>query len=300
VTVSTAAGGGAAPAVVYVDAGTGQGGANHTFGAGASWNSTTGSVNTQVLAGSVLVTYLVTSGHTNQVVATATLPVGTDVTFEPDTVTFVANADSQPVEVALIGVGGQQAVATIAAENEITFEPQTFTFTAPEGNSEPIEVVIDGAPVTVAPGATVRPVQIDIRPGEAVNTLNLSSNGVIAVAILSSANFDARSVVANSVVFAGAHAVQSATRDVNGDGRLDLVLNFRTQDTNLRALYAQLLADDINQDGVLDSSHQVASISLTGETVDQVLIEGFDSLDLFLAGRSLRILLDQLAASGAI
>ena len=44
----------------------------------------------------------------------------------------------------------------------------------------------------------------------------------------------------------------------------------------------------------------MASVSLTGETVDHVLIEGFDNLDLFLAGKSLRTLLDQLAAAGAI
>ena len=32
-----------------------------------------------------------------------------------------------------------------------------------------------------------------------------------------------------------------------------MVLHFRPQDTNLRALYERLLADEINGDGVLDS-----------------------------------------------
>jgi len=156
----------------------------------------------------------------------------------------------------------------------------------------------DATTVIVAP--SVQTVQIDIRPGDSQNTVNLANNGVIAVAIHSTVDFDARDVVINSVLFAGAHAVQSAQKDVNGDGRLDLVLNFRTQDTNLRALYELLLTEDVNADGILDSSRQSASLSLTGETVDEILIEGFDDLDLFLAGRALRNLLDQLAASGTI
>jgi hypothetical protein len=81
-------------------------------------------------------------------------------------------------------------------------------------------------------------------------------------------------------------------------GDLDMVLHFRTEDTILRNIYAQLLVDDINADGVLDSSHQEAGISLTGRTVDEVLFEGVDELDLFLAGRSLRDLLDELASLG--
>jgi hypothetical protein len=132
------------------------------------------------------------------------------------------------------------------------------------------------------------------------DTLNLASNGVIAVAVLSTANFDASQVDVGTVVFAGAHAAQSVLEDADGDGDLDLVLHFRTAQTNLRAIYEQLLADDINSDGILDSNHQLAEFKLTGQTVDDVFLEGFDSLDLFLAGKSLRQLLDQLAAAGAI
>jgi hypothetical protein len=36
--------------------------------------------------------------------------------------------------------------------------------------------------------------------------------------------------------------------DVNGEGWLDLVLDFRTQDTNLRDLYERLLAEEIDAD----------------------------------------------------
>ena len=95
-------------------------------------------------------------------------------------------------------------------------------------------------------------------------------------------------------------AVQSTLEGVDGDGDLDRVLHFRTQDTTLRALYEQLIAGDLNGDGVLDSNHQVAEVSLTGVTMNDVVFAGLDQMDLFLAVRTLRELLDQLAAAGAI
>jgi hypothetical protein len=58
----------------------------------------------------------------------------------------------------------------------------------------------------------------------------------------------------------------SAFEDTDGDGDLDLILHFRTQETNLANLYAQLVADDINADDVLDSRRQTAAVSLTGRT----------------------------------
>ena len=121
----------------------------------------------------------------------------------------------------------------------------------------------------------------------------MTSNGEIAVAIFTTADFDAAQVDVSTVFF-GAMAVKSALEDVDGDGDLDMVLHFLTQDTNLADIYAQLLLDDADADGVLDSTRQTVEVALTGETLDDQLFEGSDELNLFLSGKALRDLLDEL------
>ncbi len=151
-----------------------------------------------------------------------------------------------------------------------------------------------------APALEQLEVQIDVKPGDATNSVNLASQGVISVALFGAADFNTAGVDVASVRFAGAAAVSYSWADLNGDGQIDLVLNFRTQDTNLRAVYDQLLADDIDADGVLDSNQQEAQVSLTGDTTSDALFVGTDQMDLFLTGKALRQTLDQLAAAGAL
>lgn len=78
---------------------------------------------------------------------------------------------------------------------------------------------------------------IDIKPGSTRNPVNLASEGVIPVALLGKTDFDVRTVNAASLRFGAtgveAGAAQSAFEDVNGDGILDMITHFRTQDTGL-------------------------------------------------------------------
>ncbi|KAF0191041.1 MAG: cartilage oligomeric matrix protein [Gammaproteobacteria bacterium] len=78
-------------------------------------------------------------------------------------------------------------------------------------------------------------VAIDIRPGSDDNSINLGSGGVVPVAILSTAGFDARTVdpatvtLANAAVkLKGNGSPQASFVDVNNDGRLDLQVHIVT------------------------------------------------------------------------
>jgi hypothetical protein len=108
---------------------------------------------------------------------------------------------------------------------------------------------------------------------------------------MGSANFDVTTVEIGSVIFAGAGVRTYGLQDVNRDGRLDLVLHFRIDDTNLREVYSQLLLDDYWADGILDSTRQQTNLLLSGSTTDGKLWEGFDSASLFMTGQELDELL---------
>jgi hypothetical protein len=79
---------------------------------------------------------------------------------------------------------------------------------------------------------------VDIAPGDQTNSINLVSNGVIPVAILTTDTLDATTIDTSSLRF-GPNGAQSRDafghlEDVNGDGRLDLVVHFRVQETGIR------------------------------------------------------------------
>lgn len=113
---------------------------------------------------------------------------------------------------------------------------------------------------TLAP--PVLTVPIDIKPGSQPNSINPASAGVIPVAVLTSAAFNAASVDVATVRFgasgAEAAAKHSAMEDVDGDGDLDLILQFQTRQTGLRC--------------------GATSASLTGKTTDGQLIRGSDAV----------------------
>ncbi len=89
---------------------------------------------------------------------------------------------------------------------------------------------------TISSGTSVA---IDIKPGSATNSINLKSKGRTPVAILTNDSFDAATVDPTTVRFGAtgteAAPVHSALEDVDGDGDIDMILHFDTQDTGIQA-----------------------------------------------------------------
>jgi len=82
-------------------------------------------------------------------------------------------------------------------------------------------------------------VTIDIRPGSEPNSINLSSQGVLPVAVLSSPDFDASQLDPDTVTLSGAGVavkgkgnILTHLADVNGDGLIDLVVQVEIENLN--------------------------------------------------------------------
>lgn len=115
--------------------------------------------------------------------------------------------------------------------------------------------------------ATLR-VSVDVKPDSDDNVIPLTANGVVPVAILSTASFDAGDVDPTSVCFGDAEAAaeracvprqpQGHLEDVNRDGRLDLLLQY-----------------DVAATGIDRGDTQAC---LSGKTRSGTAIEGCDSI----------------------
>jgi hypothetical protein len=106
------------------------------------------------------------------------------------------------------------------------------------------------------------PVVVDIKPGSDPNSINPKSKGVIPVAVLTTDDFDATSVDPLSVEFGPNGAKETHGKghieDVDGDGDMDMVLHFKTQDSGIQC--------------------GQTAVTLTGETIGGIAITGTDAI----------------------
>jgi hypothetical protein len=106
----------------------------------------------------------------------------------------------------------------------------------------------------------VREVEIDVRPGSSSNRVNLRSRGVLPVALLSSEDFDATLADFSTLAIGGVAPERVHESDVDGDGRTDLLLQFRIP--------------DLEDAGVLDG--ETTELVLDGALLDGSAFQGED------------------------
>lgn len=109
-----------------------------------------------------------------------------------------------------------------------------------------------------SPEISVEQVEIDIKPGSYPNSINLKSNGVVPVAVLTDGDFEAANIDPATVEFAEATPLRWTYEDVDDDGDEDILFHFKTQELNL----------DENS----------TEAELTGQTNDGVDISGIDEV----------------------
>jgi hypothetical protein len=120
------------------------------------------------------------------------------------------------------------------------------------------------------------PIAIDIKPNATNNPVNLGSNGLLPVAVLTTDDFDAENELDPSTMFAvlldehgmvvgdGVPVDRWSYQDVDGDGDTDVMLKFSTPDL--------VEGDDapLNEDST--------SLEFVGETFNGMCVEGSDAV----------------------
>ena len=117
-------------------------------------------------------------------------------------------------------------------------------------------------------GAGYEAITIDIKPGSDPNSINLKSKGVVPVAVLTTDDFDASDVDPTTVEFAGAEPVRWVMEDVDGDGDVDMLFHFKTQELV-----------DLDED-----STEATLIAYTYDPLNR-LIEGKDTVNIVPKGK---------------
>ena len=94
--------------------------------------------------------------------------------------------------------------------------------------------------------STTITVDIDVKPGRSPNPINIGAKGVLPVCVFSSDSFDATQIDPSSCDLAGAPVAVRGNgteqplvnpKDVDGDGLLDLLMHFETEELDIHELW---------------------------------------------------------------
>lgn len=120
-------------------------------------------------------------------------------------------------------------------------------------------------------------VTLDIKPGSFPNSVNLGAGGMIPVAVLSTATFDASTVDPTTIRFGRrgteANAAQWVMEDINQDGQSDIVLHFRVQDAGLLCGDTAGFLSGTTPYGLsIKGSDSIRTVACTPPRVDGILV----------------------------
>jgi hypothetical protein len=108
-------------------------------------------------------------------------------------------------------------------------------------------------------------------PGNPQNRIRLNSNAVIPVAVFGSATFDVRTIIVSSLRFdatdtlgqspdAAPQGNRATYSDIDGDGYIDLVVNFRLRDTQINSSEEVTLIGNTNNGRTIHGTDRVTVI----------------------------------------
>lgn len=197
--------------------------------------------------------------------ATLSIRPNSDVVVTCGSVILAVAPGSEPVDM-IVEFEGEEATFTVPQTVTLTYEPEDQTVAVESSSTEPEPVILTVGETTVplyptsVPGF---PVAIDVKPGSYPNCFNISSNGVIPVAILGSDLVNVSEVDPNTLVFGGGGVrvrgsgqPSCGSEDANLDGFVDLVCHF--------------------EDDPEYWSEGASSAALSGELYDGTVISGSD------------------------
>jgi len=155
--------------------------------------------------------------------------------------TYSCGSVALRVELGLIRIefllNGAPASIDVGGGNAVVVDPENGTATADPGNPDFLVVETAGGSIELPPGESLQvDVEIEIRR-KPVFPWVWNFRRFVSVAVLSTDNFGADDVVRQSLAFgpAGAAPWRFFRRDVNRDGRKDLVARFKVRDVELDA-----------------------------------------------------------------
>lgn len=137
---------------------------------------------------------------------------------------------------------GSLDLVAIDGDNTISYTMTVFV-QGLIGETSALASIGDPLDLSVNPGVDLQvdtepppqQITIDVKPGSDENPINLKSKGVIPVAVLGSMTFDALQIDYDTVAFGPGGASPAHDKghveDSDGDGLMDMVFHFRTQES---------------------------------------------------------------------